>query len=153
MRGGGDVSEEFIVEFVVIFVLSIIANVIIDRFRNWNKKRKERRRLENTPIEDPRPFRISGSSTIAPPLPVRNTQSSERTPQTSNTSSPAQVVASGAGTPPALPHRQTRVNTNIEDYPRCPIHKCCNRRGESQKIFYDNGRRMWRCYRGHNFSS
>lgn len=146
-------SKELIIQIVVIFVLSIIANVIIDRFRNWNKKRRERRRLENMSIEVPRSFRSNGSSGSVPPLPVRNTQTIESTPQPSNTSSPAHVVASGSEVPPALPHRQTQNNINIEDYPRCPIHKCCNRRGEVQKIFYDSNRRMWRCYRGHSFSS
>lgn len=138
-------SEELVIELVLITVFSVITNLIIDRFKNWKQKRK----LENTPIEDTQPFHISGNNTMVPPLPVRNTQPV----QSSNVSSQTHNVAGGSSTPPALPHRQTRNTINVEDFPRCPIHKCCNRRGEEQKIFYDSNRKMWRCYHGHSFSS
>lgn len=141
-------SEELIIELVLVTIFSVVTHILIDRFKIWNQKRRERS-LENTPIEDTHPFPISGSGTTVPPLPVRNNQSV----QFSNISSQTHNVAGGGATPPALPHRKTRNNMNIEDFPRCPIHKCCNRRGEEQKIFYDSNRKMWRCYHGHSFSS
>ncbi len=138
-------SEELVIELVLITIFSVITNLIIDRVKNWKQKRK----LENTPIEDTHPFPISGNNTTVPPLPVRNTHPV----QSSNVSSQTHNIAGGHSIPPALPHRQMRNNMNIEDFPRCPIHKCCNRRGEEQKIFYDSSRKMWRCYHGHSFSS
>lgn len=50
-------SEELVIELVLITVFSVITNLIIDRFKNWKQKRK----LENTPIEDTQPFHISGN--------------------------------------------------------------------------------------------
>lgn len=141
-------SEVLVVELVLVVFFSVVTNIIIDGLKIWNKKRKERS-LENTLIEDSHPFHISENSTMVPPLPVRITQPV----QSPNTLSQTNTLAGGGAIPPALPYRQVRNNMSIEDFPRCPIHKCCNRRGEEQKIFYDSNRKMWKCYHGHNFSS
>lgn len=141
-------SRELFIELIVIIILSVITNIVIDRFRNWKNNRRTSG-SENTPVGDSRSFRIRRNDTMNPPLPVRDTQ----TPRLSDTFSQMHNGAGGGVTPPALPHRQTHGSINIEDFPRCPIHKCCNRIGEAQKIFYDSNRKMWRCYHGHSFSS
>lgn len=150
-------SQEFIMKVVGTLILSIIINIVIEIFKHWKKRRKERERLQNTSVTSARPFDIDSENQMEssiPPLPIRQTQLNSQ----ANRQSPSDIIQSqqGAGgynSPPALPQRQTIIEKNPENFPRCPIHKCCNRRGEEQKIFWDNNIRMWRCYHGHNFFS
>lgn len=132
-------SEEFILELILFFVLSVISNFIVDKFMNWIRKRRERRRLQNPPIDDNRPFHVNtgiATGNAVPPLPVRQSQSdSLPNQQPSSSSAQLQVVTGGHNSPPVLPQRRINIDRRPEDFPRCPIHKCCNRRGQEQKIF------------------
>lgn len=57
------------------------------------------------------------------------------------------------GPPPELPRRSGVRRMEPDSFPRCPIHRCSNRPGEFQKIFWDVERNMWRCYKNHYFLS
>lgn len=145
-------SEEYIYSAVVILVLSVIVNTLFQKFNNWRKARRERRRQAETPIEDARPFRIDvqNNRPVTPPLPVRpqNTSSNgnSRTPQTPSRPSVQTVLQAPVLASPGVP-------SDPLDYPMCPIHRCRNRRGKPGMISWDNDRKMWKCQDKHYFNS
>ena len=132
-------KEQYIVEIVIIIITCIIANILIDRIKSWwrNRRRSGRHSSQNEafPVN-------SNNSSNTPPLPVRNASSSNTTNETR-----------GHSGPPSLPQVRNNFHSNIYDFPKCPIHKCCNRRNHDQKIFWNTSRRMWECYAGHFFNS
>lgn len=139
------------------FLLCIVAIISIIEIRSWWRRRKERREMENARSDDLQLFRAGHEtqfSAIAPPLPVRPRHSGgQETQRNTGTVSPPRQNTRGQAVPPSLPNRGRAAAMNPEYFPKCPIHKCCNRRGENQKIFWNEQRNMWSCYHGHYFMS
>lgn len=55
------------------------------------------------------------------------------------------------GTPP-LPVNRVSVNSRIYDYPKCPICRIRNIRGESQNVFWKPTQKKYCCTNGHYFA-
>lgn len=126
-------SSLSVTEYIGIIILSIIINMLIDKFKEWRRWRRER----------PNSFYNNTASTgrLTHQIPVNP----RPTARPGNTG--------GRRTPPQLPVRPQLAERNTCGFPKCPIHKCRNREGQSQKIFWNSQRNMWRCYHGHYFSS
>lgn len=125
--GGLSVSE-----FIGIVILAIIINIFIDKFKEWRRRRGEYRNSTYSSTSS------TGRATYQVPVMPRTGTSRGNTGRWRN--------------PPQLPVR-LQAGRDTYSYPKCPIHKCHNREGEVQKIFWNPERNMWRCYRGHYFSS
>lgn len=138
----------FLAEIGVLLGLVALANSLIKKNKNWWKRRKELSHLGNPFVENPQISHSdvrTGIYSPVPPLPVRPVQQT--------LSHHLRQSTGGHISPPSIPISRTRVEDNLENYPKCPIHKCCNRKGQEQKIFWDSYREMWLCYRGHTFFS
>lgn len=148
-------NEEYIVGIAGVLILSVIVNVLFNRLVAWVKKRRELRRTANTPIVDSRQFG-SDSSNIAsirpniPDLPVRPQQNTSSLSIENMTQRSQIGITQNVGMPvicsPGIP-------SDPIDFPMCPIHRCCNRRGKAQTISWDCERKMWKCCKNHYFNS
>lgn len=135
--------DESMVQYILVgFAISIIVNFVMDQLKRlyhlWRDRETEADLQDHFLMErrTPRP-------TPPPPIPGQHSR---------NGSTPFQGTRRGRVTPPPMP---APVNTRMQpgDFPRCPIHRCCNRPGTPQKIFWDGERHMWRCYKNHYFQS
>lgn len=69
----------------------------------------------------------------------------------------ARGVTSGqsmAHSPHPLPAARQRaaIDPRIYDYPKCPYHRLRNTPGKPQMIFWDNGKKVYHCCKGHDFT-
>ena len=138
---------EYFVTFFIALGVSLIVNLIIACIRSLDRGPRNHRETQDSRTRTTEiPQRNAGAmprTTASPPaLPgLRGQNRSVRT------------VSRGRNGTPALPNRPRTTRRNPLDFPRCPIHRCCNRRGEPQKIFWDESNHSWRCYQGHSFFS
>lgn len=59
----------------------------------------------------------------------------------------------GKGAPPPLPARPLmKADLKVYGFPKCPVCRMRNRRGEPQRVFWDPGARCYLCAGGHRFT-
>lgn len=138
--------EGGIVSYIVIgVVVSIIVNFVLDQVKILIQIIRHRRsRIETADTLLAQLFQIN---TVPPEFPDRQEYIQR------NRQEHMQTAHRRNRQPPDLPRRPGVRRMEPDSFPRCPIHRCCNRPGEPQKIFWDAGRKMWKCYKNHYFSS
>lgn len=144
--------KEYIIDIIILILLLKLIKVMISKLKTFIKERRELRRLESS--RNVASTGVSGNATV-PPLPVRPTRTnnqlvSQRQRTIPMPSQSQNIVRQAA---PSMQNGKLVFKIKKEDFPKCPIHKCCNRKGQSQKIFWDQQKKMWNCYHGHSFLS
>lgn len=142
---------------VLCVVISALVSIIVDLVADYVKSRRVSPSRRNSDAHAPLPQNetitfvprtqsaVSGSSR-PPALPTGAHPATRPTRRRAPSGTAARAL------PRSMPS-QSVGQGNPNYFPRCPIHRCSNRPHEPQVIFWDNGRNMWRCHRGHYFNS
>lgn len=134
--------EQYAWVYVLIMIgVSILTNIIVNTIR---EKRRHRQRTSESRIEE------NSESFLPPPLPSPLPRVVE--PEVLPSSVLENSSGMEGGTPPPMPRRMRPVVRSIYDYPKCYIHKCKNRPGEQQVVFWDTVQHQYRCHKGHYFT-
>lgn len=142
---------------ILCVAISTLVSVIVELTADYVRRRRmpvERRNVsiytslptDGSNLPMPRNQSVEVSISQPPALPV-SVNSSMRASQNRTTRAHIRTQ------PRELPQRIPIGRGNPSYFPRCPIHRCSNRPHEPQVIFWDDGRKMWRCHRGHYFHS
>lgn len=148
----GTMMQNIILCVLISTLVSIIVDLIADVVRARRITANQSNVTRLTPIS------VNRSSASLPPRPqvVPRSTYPPALPTGTGSASVAQrssIRPAERAMPRSLPSQAGVGQGNPNGFPRCPIHRCCNRPHEPQMIFWDSGRAMWRCHRGHYFQS
>lgn len=147
---------EEVIRLVIDIIIVIAVYKTAKYIKNENKRRKEVEEEQLREIQYEReangqvtePYsRVGSHRMMRPPLPSQSSDvgNGDTLPVTEST-----LGTQRRQGPKRLP--TTRTRTSIYDYPRCYIHRCYNRPGEKQVIFWNREKEMYQCHRGHYFT-
>lgn len=134
--------EVKVITYIILFLVAVITIIVIKKIKKYNAENNNSSSYIN---------RNNGTNTVRkistpPPLPVQRPRTIPL-PSMNTTRTSVQVGVTQSSQPQIV-----RRMIDVNSFPKCPIHKCRNRPGEVQMIFWDPTNEKYMCHRGHYFT-
>ena len=129
-------------------IISSLVNYIVVKIVNNKRDERARREFESSVFPDSEGVDLRRALSYEPA--DEETRGATPPPLPQSEALPVRSSSREIGAP-GLPEQIDDSLLGIESYPRCPVHRCGNKAGQPQMVFYDPARRMYRCHRGHYF--